>query len=151
MVYKYLTVNGRKISEHRYVMEKHIGRRLKKSEVVHHINGIECDNRLENLLLMTCGEHAILHNSKPDPCVKVNELELNENDLKVNIIGNKNVEITHLPTGVRSKCSFYIKLEKNKEHCINNLKRELINMFYTPKRTKFQNEVINLKYKSTIL
>lgn len=40
------------ISEHRYAVEQHIGRYLKPSEVVHHINKDRQDNRIENLQLM---------------------------------------------------------------------------------------------------
>lgn len=50
------------IQEHRYVMEKAIGRSLASDEVVHHINEDKLDNRLENLELMTLAEHTAHHN-----------------------------------------------------------------------------------------
>lgn len=50
-----------KVYEHRLVMEQHIGRYLTDDEVVHHINGVKTDNRLENLLLLTNSEHIALH------------------------------------------------------------------------------------------
>jgi hypothetical protein len=54
--------NKRKcIYEHQLVMEKHIGRYLRKGEVVHHIDQNKSNNDISNLLLMTNEEHAHLH------------------------------------------------------------------------------------------
>lgn len=44
-------VNGRKVRQHRHVMEQALGRPLFKGETVHHKNGRRDDNRLSNLEL----------------------------------------------------------------------------------------------------
>jgi len=59
------------VPEHRLVMEKHLGRYLHPKEVVHHINEIVNDNRLENLqLFKNNGEHMSYH------CLKKPKLPL---------------------------------------------------------------------------
>lgn len=49
------------VMKHHLVMEKEIGRYIKPGEVIHHINHIRDDNRIENLKLMTSKEHSKLH------------------------------------------------------------------------------------------
>lgn len=53
-------VNGY-IFEHRYIMCEFLERILGRNEIVHHINGIKNDNRIENLMVMSNGEHTTMH------------------------------------------------------------------------------------------
>jgi len=49
--------DGRRVLEHRAVMERHLRRRLLATESVHHRNGNSHDNSIENLELWTCRTH----------------------------------------------------------------------------------------------
>lgn len=48
----------------RKTMEKHIGRKLTRKDIMHHLNGNWKDNRIENLLLTNRKDHAKLHSPK---------------------------------------------------------------------------------------
>lgn len=59
--YRRLQINKRQINEHTLIVEKYLGRRLTKDEVVHHKDGDKLNNNIENLELMTRSEHGKLH------------------------------------------------------------------------------------------
>ncbi len=53
--------NMNHVFEHRLVMENYLERYLTKEEVVHHINEIKNDNRIENLMLFKNGQDHLAH------------------------------------------------------------------------------------------
>jgi len=58
-----ITVNGKQVLAHRHIMEEHLGRKLEKNEVVHHIDFNKKNNSIENLMVMTDSEHNRLHST----------------------------------------------------------------------------------------
>jgi len=73
------------IAEHRLVMSDHLKRPLKDREVVHHINEITDDNRIENLrLCKNSGEHIKLYH--PEVYLKTAKTALGRRPVNYNRI-----------------------------------------------------------------
>ena len=69
------SIKGTRVLQHRLVIERNFKKfdskffikinecyYLRQEYIVHHINGIKTDNRLENLQILTKGEHSTIHN-----------------------------------------------------------------------------------------
>lgn len=68
--YKSTKRGGRRMDEHRFIMQEILGRKLDRDEIVHHINGDKRDNRPENLRVVSAKEHAVEHGQWKHPTTK---------------------------------------------------------------------------------
>ena len=59
--YKYHIEYDKKVYSHRLNMEKALGRKLLKTEIVHHIDCDKTNDDINNLLLCSASEHKLLH------------------------------------------------------------------------------------------
>lgn len=59
---------GNYVSQHRLVVEEFINRLVVKGEIIHHINTIRHDNRLENLALLSPSMHSRIHRYMEKVC-----------------------------------------------------------------------------------
>ena len=59
--YRIITVNCRRILEHRHIMEVYLGRVLTSDEIVHHIDGNKLNNSIENLVIHSRRDHVNRH------------------------------------------------------------------------------------------
>lgn len=91
---------SRHVLQHRYVMERHLGRALLASEDVHHLNEITNDNRIENLEVIMHGEHATLHGVKrtgPHNISDEQRTALSERTRRMNIARGKGYRLNLTP------------------------------------------------------
>jgi len=64
--YKAIKVNGKKVQEHRHLMELHIGRKLTSNECVHHKDRDKTNNSIGNLEIKTRAKHSYDHQMNGD-------------------------------------------------------------------------------------
>lgn len=56
--------NKKQVKEHRWIMEQHLGRKLLKTEIIHHLDGNKQNNDISNLAIMTLSSHTRFHHLK---------------------------------------------------------------------------------------
>lgn len=71
-----MTPEGR-MYEHRAVMEAAVGRKLKRTEHVHHKDGDTLNNSLDNLELLRNGDHTKRHHDGVVPSAAIDAIRLN--------------------------------------------------------------------------
>jgi HNH endonuclease len=54
-------IEGKKIAEHRHIVEELLGRKLVRDDVVHHVDGDPLNNDPDNLIVLSRSEHMRLH------------------------------------------------------------------------------------------
>lgn len=63
--YVLVRMNGKYIPEHRLIWLQHSELiEIPKGKIIHHINGVKDDNRIENLQIMTQKQHMKLHHKQ---------------------------------------------------------------------------------------
>lgn len=75
--------DGKSERKHRIVAEKMLGRKLKKDEVVHHIDGNKRNNDESNLMIVTRSEHAKLHSFGKEKRKAVVQMDRYGNTIKI--------------------------------------------------------------------
>ena len=74
--YKVISVNKRRVYEHRFIMESKLGRLLLPSELVHHKDNNSLNNNIENLMLVSNVTHRKEHARKEKrPCLTCGDPE----------------------------------------------------------------------------
>jgi hypothetical protein len=110
--YKAIKINGKKIDEHRLVLEKYLGRKLTNEEIVHHIDGDKSDNSISNLMLFPNKKaHAKFHFRNGDLKISAgkNKRKLENGKLKCHRCGilkelSEFVKTTQTYLGVHGSC-----------------------------------------------
>jgi len=55
--YNLITINGKRVSLSRWLMEQHLSRKLSDEEIIHHIDGNPQNNTIDNLQITSLTEH----------------------------------------------------------------------------------------------
>ena len=98
--YYRINIGGKRVLQHRYIMEQHLGRPLTDGEAVHHKNGNKLDNRIENLEVCSSnGEHVSKHHAKK-PAIDWSKYNVPDKNIYETCL----VDACELPPKSRSLC-----------------------------------------------
>jgi len=81
--YKKIVVDGKRIDEHRYVMQIFLNRKLQRNEVVHHVDNNPRNNSIINLELMSLSDHSKMHSTGKKLSIETIE-KIKKNNVQVN-------------------------------------------------------------------
>jgi hypothetical protein len=86
LVYVGVGKHGKYVAEHILVMEKYLGRKLKRNEIVHHVDEsfeARSNNDISNLKLVTRSWHQKHHNKTKGYCVSYNSATVKKWRLRI--------------------------------------------------------------------
>ena len=74
--YAFADVDGKTVRKHRLIMEQHLGRKLKSTEDVHHIDEDGQNNDLSNLEIISHKRHAQISSRKHRTAAKLKPVDI---------------------------------------------------------------------------
>ena len=115
MGYKYEYKDGSKQFEHRRIAELKIGRKLRKGEIVHHMDGNKLNNDPDNLVVLSRADHGRIHQLTGAVVV---ELDNGETVVEPKLTQCESCGIYFHQYDARHYCCDDCRTTSIKEHCL---------------------------------
>ena len=76
--YKFISINGKSVRQHRFIMEQYLKRKLRPQEAIHHKDGDGCNNNLDNLEVLPYNQHCKIESRKNRPAAKLSAEDVHD-------------------------------------------------------------------------